>query len=234
MNLIKNGDKYYLAKSENNYYGIQGEDYTIVNGKLIWANPNIYLHFDGNSWIDTKFKPNQDTKVEIIYSPEQSSKQYECLFGSRNSSSPYNNFQVFISPFNYSYSTGRFDYGNGTSNFSYTTEIEKKYKVVADKNQLYINDTLVSTRTYNEFQGNYNIVIGGSNVGGTVEGTRSIKKYYSSKLYDNNKLIRNYVPVPKDLFIGDFVVPSNGMFDIIEQKFYPNQGTGIFTYGKDN
>ena len=110
MYLFKNGSKYYLAKNNNKYHGWDGGTYVIKDGRLVWANPNIYLHFDGNSWIDTNFKPNQDTKVEIIYSPEQSSKQYECLFGSRNSSSPYNNFQVFISPFNYSYSTGRFDF----------------------------------------------------------------------------------------------------------------------------
>ena len=42
-----------------------------------------------------------------------------------------------------------------------------------------------------------------------------------------------FVPVPIGLKIGDFVVPENGMWDIVEQKFYGNMGTGEFIYGVD-
>ena len=41
------------------------------------------------------------------------------------------------------------------------------------------------------------------------------------------------VGVPCGLKIGDFVVPENGMWDIVEQKFYGNMGTGEFIYGVD-
>ena len=43
--------------------------------------------------------------------------------------------------------------------------------------------------------------------------------------------MRNFVPIYKGAKIGDFVVPENGMWDIVEQKFYPNAGIGSFTYG---
>jgi hypothetical protein len=46
-------------------------------------------------------------------------------------------------------------------------------------------------------------------------------------------LVRHFVPVPCGLKIGDFVVPENGMWDIVEQKFYGNDGTGEFIYGVD-
>jgi len=45
--------------------------------------------------------------------------------------------------------------------------------------------------------------------------------------------MRHFVPVPKDLVIGDFTVPSHGMFEIVEQRFYPNAGTGDFDIDRD-
>ena len=56
---------------------------------------------------------------------------------------------------------------------------------------------------------------------------------YYAKIWDNDTLVRHFVPVPCGLQIGDFVVPSNGMWDIVEQKFYGNMGTGDFIYGVD-
>ena len=52
-------------------------------------------------------------------------------------------------------------------------------------------------------------------------------------LWDDDTLARYFVPVPCGLKIGDFIVPSNGMWDIVEQKFYGNMGTGDFIYGVD-
>ena len=56
-------------------------------------------------------------------------------------------------------------------------------------------------------------------------------KIYYFKVYDKGKLVRNFVPIYKGAKIGDCVVSENGMWDIVEQKFYPNAGTGSFTYG---
>ena len=60
-----------------------------------------------------------------------------------------------------------------------------------------------------------------------------IMNIYYVKLYENNVLIRHFVPVPRGLAIGDFIVPENGMWDIVEQRFYGNMGTGEFVYGVD-
>ena len=87
---------------------------------------------------------------------------------------------------------------------------------------------------------NYSIYLFGSHV---VEynGTETASVYdsnnsmyiYSTKIYEDDTLVRHFVPVPCGLKIGDFVVPSNGMWDIVEQKFYGNMGTGDFIYGVD-
>lgn len=46
----------------------------------------------------------------------------------------------------------------------------------------------------------------------------------SFKIYDNNDLVRDFIPV----------LDNNGiacLFDKVENKYYYNQGTGEFLYG---
>lgn len=50
-------------------------------------------------------------------------------------------------------------------------------------------------------------------------------KMYKCKLYNNNYLIRNFVPCYRN---SDNEV---GMYDLVNGVFYTNQGTGAFTYG---
>ena len=54
----------------------------------------------------------------------------------------------------------------------------------------------------------------------------SYAKVYQAKIYDNNVLVRNYVPA-KD---SSNVV---GMYDLVEGKFYTNKGTGTFSAGAE-
>ena len=56
---------------------------------------------------------------------------------------------------------------------------------------------------------------------------------FSFKLFTDT-LQQYLVPVPKGMLIGDKIAPSNCMFDMMTQTFFENQGTGTFTYGKDN
>ena len=59
------------------------------------------------------------------------------------------------------------------------------------------------------------------------------KRFYYFKIWDNDVLVRDMVPVPACMRIGDFIVPENGMWDIVNQQFYGNSGTGSFIYGKE-
>ena len=54
----------------------------------------------------------------------------------------------------------------------------------------------------------------------------SVRIYYF-KIYDNNNLVRDYVPCYRK---DDGVI---GLFDLQNLTFYENQGSGIFTKGAD-
>ena len=47
---------------------------------------------------------------------------------------------------------------------------------------------------------------------------------------DNEIMVRHFVPVPAGLQIGDFTVPENGMWDIVEQKFYGLFGDAFYLF----
>ena len=70
----------------------------------------------------------------------------------------------------------------------------------------------------------------GAVTGGTPDmGARQIirkMKVYSFKMYDNNILVRDFVPVVRK---SDGVA---GMYDMVESKFYTNAGSGAFIAGE--
>ncbi len=60
-----------------------------------------------------------------------------------------------------------------------------------------------------------------------VAGEFSETKMYSCKFYDGNVLVRNFIPAKRE---SDNVV---GMYDVVEDKFYTNAGSGTFTAGAE-
>ena len=58
-------------------------------------------------------------------------------------------------------------------------------------------------------------------------------KLYKYRVYVNGVLARDMVPVPSGMQIGNYTVPSNGMWDIVEQKFYGTATIYDFSYGID-
>jgi hypothetical protein len=65
----------------------------------------------------------------------------------------------------------------------------------------------------------------GSYMGRTSSGFDWIGKYYGVKIYDNEELIHNFIPVKR---ITDNEVC---LFDTITEKFFTNSGTGSFIAG---
>lgn len=57
--------------------------------------------------------------------------------------------------------------------------------------------------------------------------TYSSAKLYKAQIYSGDVVIRNFIPCYRK---SDNVI---GMYDTVEEKFYTNQGTGVFIKGPD-
>ena len=171
-----------------------------------------YIESTGTQFIDTGFKPNQDTSVEIY--GNQINQTTNSLFGVN----PY--FVVTSGDLYY-----RFRYNNISFTSSVLSNTLVKLKLF--KNKVYINDSLLHTFDVGEFQTSYNAILFGRVVGssGSNEEVNASRIYYT-KIWDNDVLIRNYIPAYRK---SDAEV---GLYDLVNGKFYTNDGTGTFRAGK--
>ena len=95
----------------------------------------------------------------------------------------------------------------------------------ADLNKnVYTLDNFTHTFASSTFQSSHNCYIFGVNANGSVSSSPSMK-LYSFLLYDNEKLIREFIPCYRK---SDSVI---GLYDIVNDVFYTNSGTGTFSKG---
>lgn len=173
-----------------------------------------YIEASGTQYIDTGFKPNQNTRFEV----DMNITNTNChVFGARTSylnkafvlywASNYNCIQMADSEFN----GGTFD----------TT---KRYKVTMTSSQLFLDDNLQASYSVGDFQCEQNAWLMSCYSSSASEYARG--KLYSAKIYDGNTLVRNFIPCKN---------PSEvvGMYDLVNSKFYGNSGSGSFIAGSE-
>lgn len=174
-----------------------------------------YIESTGTQYIDTGFKPNQDTRISITVDFPRSGTTW--LYGGRTSAGSNSfgflclNGQIY-----------RFDYASSMNEL--TIKPTGKFTIDSNKNKCYINGELAFTATYTTFASPVNMYIFNvNNNGSSKEGSSA--KLYSCKIYDNGTLIRDFVPVKR---ISD---GKCGLWDKVTKAFYPNAGAGTFTAG---
>lgn len=183
--------------------------------------PEGYTQLDsisatGTQYIDTGFKPNQDTRISITVDFPLSGTTW--LYGGRTSAGS-NSFGFLCAGTVY-----RFDYASSMNEL--TVKPTGKFTIDSDKNKCYINGELAFTATYTTFTSPVNMYIFNNNNNGSLSGGSSAKLYNCS-IYDNGVLIRNFIPC-KD------TSGTVGLYDLVNGQFYGNAGTGSFTAGAES
>lgn len=234
----KNGNYVDQSFSKVKINTMQG-DYLIKDGKLLWANPDLYLKSSGTQYIDTGYVGNNNTRIEtdFIYNKpreeigESGFFPWNFFYGSYNNSNATGGISLYI----YEDKVGSKQSSYFEQNVIDKTIFNKgaRYLIKQDKDGLYINKEFINSykqQVFNNTSSTCLFTINKHNGTAQTRGCSCISVYYF-KIYENNILVRHLVPVPAGLQIGSFTVPSNGMFDIVEQTFYANQGTGEFEFG---
>ena len=192
-------------------------DYIISDGKLVLANPNLYLFSSGTQYINTTFLYKTTSSIEIC----SSSFNDGSLFGFYTE----NGQVAFAAADNIMYY--RIYAGVGTSVGSSGTKRIYKLK----SNIGYIDGVKVVTGG-TAVDSKLTTYLFARNINNSPQ-VHGYGKINWCKIYDNDAIVHNFVPVPTGLQIGDYTVPSNGMWDIVTQQFFGNSGTGKFSYGRD-
>ena len=212
-------------------YSSTDAQYEIVDGKLLWAHPEVYLKSSGSQYINTGIAPSDTLGIKFDYHRESGTVDQVFIgsqLGAGGKGTPeYARFSLGGSSASHYWGWNMFNYTGLRDFIRYTVELN------------YMNNRRV---TYNgiehrknleeHLENPYPIYVFCTNNHGYANVCSNIK-VYSVIITSGSDVVMHLVPVPAGLQIGDYTVPSNGMFDIVSQKFYGNSGTGEFEFGTD-
>ena len=192
-----------------------------------------YLQATGTQYIDTEYKPNNNTKIDLI--GKFNTTYPACLWATRWSGSPdydtygayaENNSAGMLYVYCGKYSAGNF---TGVDNTTFPHRDGNYIRFIQDKNKVDFTNLGSGanwTYTFNEetFQSTRNLALfyfsspsAFATKGGYIK---------SCKIYDNERLIRNYIPARDENNVGY-------MFDKVSHRLFSNAGSGTFTLGSD-
>ena len=178
-----------------------------------------YIESSGTQYIDTGFKPNQDTRVVADFELTSSYSSIRGIFGVRDTNSA-SAPKMFVF-WNSGSSAFRSDYF-GTNRPVSISPILDRY--VVDKNK---NVTTIGTESIRNSassgQCTNDLFIFCVNAAGSANYFAPCR-LWSCQVYDNGTLIRDYIPCSN---------PSGevGLYDQVNGEFYGNAGTGTFSHG---
>ena len=174
-----------------------------------------YIESSGTQYIDTGIMPNTNTSISVDFKMESSAAS-QFVYGCRTSSYT-NNFILLISSANSSFRSG---FGSELLSFS-ISDLTSRYKAFHSKEKCQIGtNELVHSGA--DFTSTLPMYLFCANEDGTAKYFSSMK-LYTCKIYDGENLVRDYVPCKN----GDVI----GLYDIANDTFYENAGTGTFTMG---
>ena len=177
-----------------------------------------YIESTGTQYIDTDIYPSDTLNFDIEFSIKSAS--VATLFGA---------YRVDGSQFQINLYSSYLCTGTGTAynNYIITDTYQRtvlnctSYKVY-NKSGLQ-NSSVVGRESAGNV--NYTLFLFAGNRGGSA-GEYSKTKMYNCKFLDGDTLLRCFIPAKN-------ASGTIGMYDLVEDKFYTNQGTGTFTAGAE-
>ena len=178
-----------------------------------------------NYYIDTQFKPNQDTRV-VLEAQASLLTNNPRMFGS----GPWNGLAFVGNIENESPQKFYFKYGQTSSWYqTNVTADTNKHTFDLNKNNYYIDGVFANTASTSTFQLTTNLGIFNAPATSLFNNSETfIGKVFSCKIYDNGTLIRDYVPCKRD---SD---SKSGLYDVVNDVFYTAVNTSYnFTLGAE-
>lgn len=177
-----------------------------------------YIQSSGTQYIDTGFKPNQDTRVVTKFDMLQTDTAWRKLWGSGSGS-----YNLDFALWNDGTTKLQSYYGTKTNNAVPITGMS--LDVDANKNiWKYSGETITFDK--NNFTCAYSMYIFNVNKDNDPNYLPGMMKLYLFKIYDNDVLVRDFIPCKNSS-------GTIGLYDSVNNQFYQNAGTGTFIAGPE-
>lgn len=214
------------------FYQPADTKYIVKDGKLVWADPRIYLDNSSTTtrnYFSLQTLPENDT-YKVYARVRPSSLKNNGIFVVNST----NRF-TFVLGYNGPVYARIFGSSNTAAGVNYTPN--DLIEMTASKDGFFGNVAGTSfnvapavTPTISSLGTEVRLLSDGP---GTSFPNDFMGKLYATKVWSNGVLKEDIVPVPAGLKIGSFTVPSNGLFDMVKQQFYQNQGEETLLIGRD-
>lgn len=181
-----------------------------------------FIESNGTQYIKTQIYPSNNLRIAGEISCPLPLNKTSWIFGGRTSTDA-NAIGIFWWTNTNTWSA---DYSSNEQrkNFSNGIKSDSLLSFDFDKNSLSINSEKV-TFMEESFKSSSQIVLFAVNTNGTISSNISCQMY-KFKIYENGNLVRDYVPCKN---------PSGiiGLYDLITNQFYGNDGNGNFIAGEE-
>lgn len=179
-----------------------------------------YIESNGSQALDTDYTPNSDTRVVLDYKlTKLITNDWSGMFGARDSSAA--NAYAYWADTNGKY---RSDYSTEGSLFG--KQNTNRHTVDKNKNVLKEDGVVVSTNAAATFSSNFPMYLFCGNHGGSPMHYANMR-LYSCKIYNDDVLVRDYVPVKRKRD------SSIGLYDKVNRVFYTSITTSNFVSGPE-
>lgn len=193
-----------------------------------------YLESNGTQYIDTEIKADDTTEVEIIVAATNTGATWDgCLFGSRTSTNSSDSYILWFNHYSNA-STPQLSLVYNGVNYGKTVFITNnpngKHIITFRNKDLYIDNELKTTATSVQPNSTLPLLFLALNTSSGVDSRKFRGKIYSCKIWQNNTLVRDFLPVisTEEGHIGEAC-----LFDTVTNTYFYNQGTGKFTTNLD-
>lgn len=224
VNILKGTTEPTVGKGSN------GQIYLKYNSSLPNGYTRLeYIQSNGNQYINTGVAPNSNIQVELKYQFDRMNQNYDILIGSRGSNDSMRFFPVSLI---YSVEEERYVMGSQGSPTATYFKNSVRELIFNNINHEVIVDGEILSQTLNPstFSENLNnMYLFAVNDDGVANYKSSAKIYYC-KITDlsNNSVLREFIPCKRD---SDDEI---GMYELTNNIFYGNIGSGNFTSGIEN
>ena len=169
-----------------------------------------YIQSTGTQYVDSGVKGNQNTRIDVDYEPTVTQGVIAGADGGWLSN-------MFIIGIHFA--------AFATASYNYESVPQGRHVLSLNKGALSLDGTIKTTMN-GSFTTPCNITLFTLNRNGSKVEYGSVK-LYSTKIFDNDVLIRDFVPC----YRKSDNVP--GLWDKVDGKFYTNAGSGSFTVGQN-
>ena len=174
--------------------------------------PVDYIESTGSQYIDTGYVANNNTRVVMDFELMGSGSLVQALYGTRGTSTT----QCFVflwtgSTYRVYYNNQYNDIGNKEATGRRTVDQNKNVTLFDSESREYTNESFTSPAALHLL----------ASMNGNKVTWNATARVYSCKIYDNDRLVRDFIPCRN-------VSGEIGLWDLVEDKFYGNSGTNTF------